>query len=634
MKTVGKLTAAVAMALSLATMQQVQAQTTVEVDSNGMGDALIFPVFNGYVDNYFTITNTANNWIQGHLRFRGAAWSGELIDFDVMLSPGDVLVFRVADLDGDGSWEIDQSIDAINFMYTGMHRNCTPDMNAVVTAKNSADREALEAEYEGCYIGPPSFPLVPSASELIAGVQFHGGVMDETSANNIINHHLRIGYIEFIGEAILVGLNETGYPSMDTLLTASDHQYQTDVFNRTGTTAWKWSDAANGFAEDLGLLDVPNVLTGTAFINIPGMPTGLAYNAEAIANFRTIFANHRIDNYRLSVTSAASDLPDKSYPVVPGTNYTPSTVHAPLAAVTASMGDNPTATATDQAAFRAVILHDENGAIDHAVGTSPFGDYVYAFDDDFTTAPIAEDNLTEARISFNNTWGPTLQDGDDYLTTRIVSGTVDIDDWDSRFSDESNSIAEIEEAIRSGGQVFYGFYFDGDNLGASGNLVSNYFAHFPTKFYYGERANFWGLAGANMDISPKSSLYRDRAIGYLLQLQKQYTPQVWDIDEHPMGTVTFNNPNLECISPSTFEDCFSTVPVAEVAAFLFELTNFNIQDIKGILDGNSYSLGRVVFDLYDGLGTADQEDNWPGLMYTFEFDSTAGNIEQWRSLQR
>ncbi|MCP4696075.1 MAG: hypothetical protein GY862_04400 [Gammaproteobacteria bacterium] len=99
----------------------------IEFRHNGTGDALIFPAFaiGGGAENYFTISSASSYWIQGHIRFRGAAWGSELLSFDVILSPKDTFVFRLSDLDGDGLWEIDQSLDPDNFAYTSLTRGCS-----------------------------------------------------------------------------------------------------------------------------------------------------------------------------------------------------------------------------------------------------------------------------------------------------------------------------------------------------------------------------------------------------------------------------------------------------------------------------------------------------------------------------
>ncbi len=47
----------------------------------------------GLSDNYFTLTNTANAYVQAHIRVRTGQTSIELLDFDAVLSPHDVFTF-------------------------------------------------------------------------------------------------------------------------------------------------------------------------------------------------------------------------------------------------------------------------------------------------------------------------------------------------------------------------------------------------------------------------------------------------------------------------------------------------------------------------------------------------------------
>ncbi|NWF75890.1 MAG: hypothetical protein HXY53_04855 [Nitrospirae bacterium] len=47
----------------------------------------------GLTDNYFTLTNTANDYVQSHIRVRTGQTSIELLDFDAVLSPHDVFTF-------------------------------------------------------------------------------------------------------------------------------------------------------------------------------------------------------------------------------------------------------------------------------------------------------------------------------------------------------------------------------------------------------------------------------------------------------------------------------------------------------------------------------------------------------------
>lgn len=523
MKRVTKLTAAVAVAWSLGVLPQANATITLKHD--GLGDALLFPAFNGYIENYITISNTSNEWLQGHIRFRGASWSAELRDFDVIFSPGDVLVFRVADLDGDGQWEIDESLDVNNFQYTGMVFYHCGSSSPCIKPSN-----ALE-------------PVNISDGER--------------------QHQRNVGYIEFIGETSL-GNGETpparaGFANvdgnlgmthriMDQLVTdnAGDWEvYQTQNGNGRGVSAWKWSAAENNFRQcqqagtrlnsntdkefcDRGLLDFPNVVSGTAFITQPGSSEGVAYNAEALVNFRTVDTDHRIDNYReIAGVPIAQHVPNN----------------------------------------RAVIVHNENGNEAAARGTSPFGDYVYHFNDD---------RNVERRISFNNTWGPTLADGDDYslVGQRRTTNTPndpnnnltpapdcadiraanadpndDYDNWDCRFREVNkanrfiNSIAEVEEAIRAGGQTFNAYYFDAAQFdmsaqGGKTTLTSNFFAYFPTKFFYGEDEVLYN----SRDIYA----YIEEATSVLLKMGKASYAEVWNTTENACTCQGGQN-----ISPST-----------------------------------------------------------------------------------
>jgi hypothetical protein len=660
MKKINRLAAAMAVALSMTAVPQANAE--IEFHPSGRGDALLFPVFNGYIENYFTIMNNHSKWIQGHLRFRGAAWSGELRDMDIILSPGDVFVFRVADVDGDGMWEIDQSLDLRNFQYTGLGGKpelANVNESANYDVVNQCSPGSSETRIPQCM--DPSDGLIPTPGALAA-------VMDPARANDpaflsavqgIIEYQRHMGYIEFIGEAVLEGMD---YNIMQILLGNNPGAwapYQTKRFSHRGTTAWAWSDAANLFATDRRLIsgavqsflsDVPNALSGTAFLTIPGVGHGIAYNAEALVNFRTGDTDHRIDNYQLNCVWSTPPC-------------------SPLLA------------------DRAVIVHDENAAGD-AVGATPLGDYVYGYQ-------IAELPM-ERRISFNNTWGPTLADGDDYnlnglRPTYNAAGIINLatgvnDDFDAGVGATTphglnvrNSIAEVEEAIRlgvsktppavAGPEVFSAYYMDGDIFDKSceGNrsfptrnfcptpppqsrnkratppagattlttLTSYYLAFFPTKFFYGERSL----------LPPTIGAYINQAVSDLLNLQKPANIEVWnnfeDSDECRPRTTTG-----EAISPVTTITLIYNNP----CVFPWELTFISIEDIKNWIGTESkvqdFLAGRVVISFptevnnpllfrppFTQAGLADYLRSWPGLLYTFEWDG-GPTLTHWRPMQR
>ncbi|MCP4700950.1 MAG: hypothetical protein GY862_29460, partial [Gammaproteobacteria bacterium] len=354
----------------------------------------------------------------------------------------DVFVFRLADLDGDGQWEIDQSIDPDNFAYTSLTGSC----HGAFPADNCMEPDDAQE------------PSVVSQTD--------------------IDYNRNLGYMEFIGEAVLDGMTRG---RMQALLTAGSdlskvglsEAHRSGTGTGLGTNTWRWSTAGTvnnvpPYPDDLGLSDFPNIAGGTAFITIPGQSSGLAYNAEALADFRTPTVvsgepssdvSHRIDNYSRTVSARTA--------VHPVTG---------VQASTASLDG-------------AVILHHEDAA-------APDARYIYRFDD----AAGDAGGIYERAISWQNTRGPTMADGDDYYHPRITVyedpfAAVN-DEYDISYN-VPNSIAEIEEAIRAGGQRFAGFYFDDGALPGAAAMKSWFFALFPTKHHAAAHAPFFDIPYPN-----------------------------------------------------------------------------------------------------------------------------------------
>jgi len=653
MKKLHKLAAATAMALSLGGLSPYAnaigfVPEGMEVSSEMRGDALLFPVFYGRGENFYTISNNSPSWIQGHLRFRGAAWSGELLDMDIILSPGDVFVFRVADIDGDGHWELDQSLDPLNFRYSGMLSDCgagpylsweTP-VSGAVAKSNCMD---------------PKFKLIPlpkGMNGLPAELESASGLTRDR-----IDYHVHNGYIEFIGEGMFS--NDMNHALMGRLIDPANAgrigraSGQREVGNKLGSSLWAWTvrsspanDAPfnadtnrNGTAFMQGpswtVSDVSNALGGTGFVTlIPGQKSGVGYNAESIVNFRTNLHSHRVDNYPL---------------------------------------DN------------GVIMHTEDA---NPVGAPNFT-YLYAYDESgsqWSGYGATISNQQEGRISFNNTWGPTLADGDDYNTPdaeitvlselRAVDGFGN-DSWDNRFGGP-NSIAEVEEAIRKAslrnattgpadggiyfgaltatgsGQTFSGFYFDnstfdkacdGNNRTPAGQCSNSrlqtwYFAYAPTKFFYGEEQNYWRTVQAATDLRFNAANkllgqrgYLQGAVEMVLAMPKQYLVEVWNIFENTTSGCT--------TSPCVSDPRFSTYE---------ELSVFSIANIKNKLiaegassDISAWDMGRLLLAVPEGdnlcanvgggLGFDPCERTFPVFIYSFDIGTDMG-LAHWRPMQR
>jgi hypothetical protein len=570
-------------------------------------------------------------------------------------------------------WEIDQSLDPSNFAYTGQ----------LVTNPSDA---------RGCTTSSPTTPCMKPSTRLIPPP-------DAVITQAVIDHHQHVGYVEFIGEAVLDGMTHT---IMNQLVNQTGNRgdgctnvfnHQTKFFSGRGTNAWMWSnsDTANYDTTpqvpgtcDRGLSDVPNVLSGTAFVTIPGDSVGLAYNAEVFTNFRTATARAGIDT---DIYVAGSN---GGFPYNGATPATKSPVAVPTIFYAEGehrienyyrnsrlrFGNGGTAaphpnergatTINLQAEDSAVILHDETSGSGAGAGNSPRGDYVYEFESGCLVPGTGiEDDQLECRISFNNTWGPTLWDGDDYFLgaglatfnggrnvyggnvplnaiSPIVGGTCsgviggvtvvwdNCDNFDQKSGSSGGtpvtSLAEVEEAIRIGGQNFFSYYFDGTPFdksaqGGQATLTSYYFGFFPTKFFWFEHPTAF--------VSTDRITYMGRAVRNMLGTPKPLAVEVWDIFENSGGQSTEG-----CISP---DPC----GIRTGLALGHELNFFDIKFLKAPFNlGNvkGYENGRVVISPGGSsndpliLG-ANLLTTFPGLFYTFEIDNNL-TLGHWRSMNR
>jgi len=690
MKKIKKVAAAIGVALSLGVVSQ-SADALIEFKADTRGDALLFPVYIGMqgFESYYAISNDANAWIQGHIRFRGAAWEGELLDFDVILSPGDVFVFRLADVDGDGIWEVDQTLDEKNFQYTGLLEVADQGrLDPMLPTSNCSYTDSDDVTQWQHKCMDPSFELIPEPELLAAGI-----------AQGIIDHQKLNGYIEFIGESVL---NNMDHNMMAILLSGVPGQwapYQTDVFSARGTTAWKWGNAENQFATypptsndavwigDRCLRDVGNWLSGVGFISMVNVGVGLGYNAEAFVNFRTDQSDHRIDNYRVDTKGDTLDIPVGTTTGAFGTTTT-----------TTGQSNNPNCSDISPNKNRAVIVHDENGAGPAGKpADTPYGDYLYRFSENSETF--------ESSISFNNTWGPTLADGDDYALTLCVPGSGvignvyqtqeprdpndpttltavnlrrtqgtgcdkfantceeenQIDDWDMKstgaisFTSNSvnegvNSIAEVEEAIRVGGQYFSAYYFDeaapGAKHSSSRSFKTWFFSLSPTKFFYGEglRVQTFDANHPEYLTEPTSATaFQVRAIKELLELPKTFDADLWDINETSWCKGGTTVSGSACISPFTAEQCGTVTVVRDCYRVCAEgLCVFSVDYLKGIatglVDKAQFRVGRAEMQTTNNNAVSvcdvayHNRDDFPSVLYNFEI--SGADFVNWRTMHR
>jgi len=613
MRKLNKLAAAIAVALSAGMASQAQAIMTVHHDQEG--DAMVFPVYYGVIENYYTIHNNSLNWVQGHVRFRSAAWTAELLDFDIILSPGDVQVIRVADLDGDGNWEVDMNVDPNGFQYVGLWPmggeapQCSSELPEATGTSTSAS---------GCMDFKTGLLPVLTTAELktypdMATFQSaYGEIGKRTPEMRGVDPRTAYGYIEYVAEAVLLGCNDTLVPDsgeycdsdMDGVSDFKENGPKLDTFVYP-VNSWNWSNP-NLLENDLG--GVGNYLSGRYYITVPGI-AGMSGNALMIRNFRTptsATVAHRVDNY----------------------------------------------------IDTEVIYHTDNpSALDDV--------YVYRFNDTLES---------EELISFNNTWGPTLADGDDYCLTAntpwgagpvagamgvndaysnrytVTTNTVQnvqvnaaaalgvdafaqvdavncVDYWDDIYFDVAfgtgiNSIAEVEVAIDRNAQTFTHHFFNGGSNDLSGAAAATagswYLAHYPTKFYRGEDA----YAGSTDLVH-----YTKRAGNYLLSHDnsKVYNVEIWDIDENSHCRLSEER---EVTSPVvTVEvsggDCQFTVSQ--------ELQLFSIGQLLSTQNNPivaSLAQGQAILSpIHSDFTNVDPDvfrRSFPGVMYTFNITNPLG----------
>jgi len=422
--------------------------------------------------------------------------------------------------------------------------------------------------------------------------------------------------------------------------------YQTDVFSGRGTTSWKWSNAEGQFARfapipadspwvgDRGLSDVPNMLAGVGFISTTGKPgLGVAFNAMGLRDFRTENTNHRIDNYRVAEDGFHMDIPRDANGEPTSTPAAQAGLLQPASAPETVYRDGQPVTIVHAGTSRhdrAVIVHHENGASSPS-GVSPFGDYVFGY----------QDNLPwESAIAFNNTWGPTLADGDDYTVPNVCTiGDPETDQQDAEIqTTRVNSIVEVEEAIRNGRQHFGGYYFDGGAPGPNHQgyttLRSWFFAWFPTKVFYSHQA-----------LAPS---FKDQIIGaarttVAIMPAKSYIPQVWDIEERTAGPGKTTTIIGQCISPAIGPECFTTTSGGGFSPELSLsecLTVFNIGQVKDSFSKNvgSFKTGRFMLAPKAGYNNAEicvgnliNYASYPAMMFGFEWGAE-NSLAHWRCL--
>jgi len=155
----------------------------------GPGDVLIFTYYDartvaegglGLTDNYFTVINSSEVWVQSHVRIRTGDCSVELLDFDIMQSPKDNFVF---DIYADGG---------ITFA------SC--DTNTLVDSGFTLNFDADGDGTDDCFIlSSATFPAMLSLITTCGDCET-GGDITTAEAEALVKK----GYVEVIEEGIVL----------------------------------------------------------------------------------------------------------------------------------------------------------------------------------------------------------------------------------------------------------------------------------------------------------------------------------------------------------------------------------------------------------------------------------------------
>ena len=318
--------------------------TALELNQDGIGQMLLVPYYSAQAENATLINLVNTDTVNGKavkVRFRGAANSDDVFDFQVFLSPGDVYAFNIS-----------RNSAGLAFLTT-TDNSCTKPAKAVLTATPfviSRLDSALDAggkvngTREG-YVEIFNMGDIPKASGFVGpvtGVGSSAGVV--TSATNADNAlYTAIKHVNKVA------------PCSGTAWTALDNTnlaYTTDgtaggsrlagllppttgllantiIINVVGAAAWSASATAIQATNGAGVAAAGNVVywpqTGVG-VNTALAPTAIdAFTADPLLRSANVWRFNTATNAYVAdalpgVIAAYYDLPDMSTPYFTGAN--------------------------------------------------------------------------------------------------------------------------------------------------------------------------------------------------------------------------------------------------------------------------------------------------------------------------
>lgn len=273
------------------------------------GSALLFTYYDvrsiadgglGLTDNYFTIINTAQSWVQAHIRIRTGDKSVELMDFDILLSPEDVFTFDLYE-----SAQIPDPSDATKMISGGIEfASCDTD-----TLENSNFDVATSGARKGC---------VTMNSNTNTNLLDLIKLCQTLNATDALKATLK-GYVEVIGEGAIDSRSKTygdankNYCDGDgsTAPLASTKKIPKSTLYSLNNDASCWKDKAAG--TDPSVVSMGPVLHGRVYYATlaNGKADRLAsVNAEVLDNTLPVWAISNASSYDNGIETPGSSVAD------------------------------------------------------------------------------------------------------------------------------------------------------------------------------------------------------------------------------------------------------------------------------------------------------------------------------------
>ena len=274
LKKLGVFLIVASMCLTFGYGQTRAAQAAVAVAPGGIGDLLLFPIYDVTEtdervgvpwENYFVIQNTSDAWVACHLRFRAGTKSIEVWDHILLLSPYDVFFADMTRTSGGGVTMTSSDFETLG-------------NSGMILATDVATETPLSVKF---------------SAELLVDCGY-GDDLTETER----------GYIEVIGLWTLSGTNSDSSDIGDITGDTYDDPNDPDAKNVYDILYSVWGDVDGNRPSTLNptskaqvLEDCPNVITGS--MEMGDAVTGMYQleNFVALSSFRTDAdtADHRDD---------------------------------------------------------------------------------------------------------------------------------------------------------------------------------------------------------------------------------------------------------------------------------------------------------------------------------------------------